>query len=151
MVSHCNGRGVPSRHGQRGVSLIEVLITVLVLSVGLLGLAGLQMNAVRSNQGAFENSAAVVESYSIIDAMRTERVVAINGGFDLGLAEAPTPGTFAGNELEKWRQRLVDIYGPDATGSVDCNGADCTVVVQWDDQWGFGEEETTQITLQVQL
>ncbi len=64
---------------QRGVGLIEVLISLLVLSIGMLGLAGLQLFSLRNNQGAMERSMAVVETHSIADAMRADRVNALAG------------------------------------------------------------------------
>jgi type IV pilus assembly protein PilE len=39
---------------QHGVGLIEVLIAVVILAIGLLGLAGLQMHTLRDNESAFE-------------------------------------------------------------------------------------------------
>jgi type IV pilus assembly protein PilV len=138
---------------QGGFTLIEVLISVIVLSVGLLGLAALQASALRNNQSSLERSLAVVESYSIVDAMRVDRTNAINGAFNLGLDENPDGGgtTFSGNELVKWRARLVQVLGADGTGSVACNGADCTVIVQWNDERGTGGETEQQIQTQVQL
>lgn len=139
------------RRAQAGVGLLEVLIAVLVLSFGLLGLAGLQMSSLRNNQSAMERSMAVVESYTIVDAMRVDRTNAINGAFNLGLESDPAGATFAANELTKWRNRLGALLGPDATGSVACNGADCTIVVQWNDQRGTAGAAQQQIQTQVQL
>jgi type IV pilus assembly protein PilV len=121
---------------QRGITLIEILVAVLVLSVGLLGLAGLQTSALRNNHSSFERSLAVMESYSIIDAMRADREGAENGDFNIGLEDEPTGASFAANELTKWRNRLIAQLGPDATGSVNCNGLLCSIVVQWNDARG---------------
>lgn len=151
MVSRGSSDGRTRGRSQRGVTLVEVLVTVVVLSFGLLGLAGLQLGALRNNQSALERSLAVVESYSIVDAMRVDRVNAINGAFDLALADAPAGATFADNELIKWRARLANALGPTATGAVDCNGADCTIIVQWNDERGLGGESAQQIATQVQL
>lgn len=140
-----------ARSHQQGVSLLEVLIAVLVLSFGLLGLAGLQMTALRSNQSAHERSMAVIESYSIVDAMRVDRTNAINGAFNLALNATPAGTTFPALELIKWRARLITNLGPDATGSVACNGASCTVTVQWNDTRGVAGAAQQQIATEVQL
>ena len=58
---------------QRGATLIEVLVAMLVLSIGLLGLAGMQMTALKSNQSAYYRSQATVLAYDIIDRMRANR------------------------------------------------------------------------------
>lgn len=141
----------PFRHQQSGVSLLEVLIAVVVLSLGILGLAGLQMSALRNNQSSMERSMAVIESYSIVDAMRVDRDNAIDGAFDITLDDDPEEGTFAGNELVKWRARLILLLGPAALGSVDCDGANCTVIVQWNDSRGTSGADQQQITTQARL
>ncbi len=142
---------IAPRSQVKGFSLLEVLIAVLVLSFGLLGLAGLQMTALRSNQSAMERSMAVIESYSIVDSMRIDRLNAESGAFNIGLQQTPAGTTFADNELVKWRNRLTALLGQDATGSVSCNGTNCVIVVEWNDQRGIGGAVQQQITTQVQL
>jgi type IV pilus assembly protein PilV len=143
---------------QRGVGIIEVLVAVLVLSVGLLGLAGLQVRTLRNSQSALERGVAVVESHAIADAMRADRANAIDDDFDISLAAAaPTGTTFAEVVVAAWRANLIASLGEGATGSVACNGADCTIVVQWNDSRGTQTADTragstTQtLTTQVQL
>lgn len=139
-------------HGQRGVGMIEVLVTLLILSIGLLGLAALQMRTLRNNQSALERSLAVAETHAIADAMRADRTNAINGRFNLGIAAAaPTGTTFREVMLASWRNNLVASLGADATGSVACNGALCTIVVRWNDSRGTGGVDQLSITTQVQL
>jgi type IV pilus assembly protein PilV len=136
---------------QAGVTLLEVLIAVLVLALGLLGMAGLQMSALRNNQSSMERSMAVVESYSIADAMRIDRVNAIAGAFNLAIDAEPAGTTFAANELAKWRARLRANLGPDASGSVACNATACDIVVRWNDVRGTAGEEQQEITTEVQI
>ena len=54
----------------RGMSMIEVLVSVMVLGVGLLGIAAMQSIALRGGQGSLESSQAVMAANSIIEAMR---------------------------------------------------------------------------------
>jgi len=65
---------VPSKHTCRkfsqGFSLIEVLVSILILSLGLLGVAGLQTTSLRSNQTAYFRSQATAAASDIIDRMR---------------------------------------------------------------------------------
>jgi type IV pilus assembly protein PilV len=124
-------------HLQRGVGLVEILVAVLVLSIGLLGLAGLQVRTLRNSQSALERGVAVVETHAIADAMRADRANALGGDFDIALADsAPTGTAFADVVLAAWRANLIASLGEGATGSVDCNGADCMIVVQWNDSRG---------------
>ena len=53
-----------------GFTLIEVLVAMLVLAVGLLGLAGLQATSLRNNQSAYNRSQATQLAYDIADRMR---------------------------------------------------------------------------------
>ena len=62
---HCDPR---SR--QQGTTLIEVMIAVLVFSIGVLGLAGLQLVATRSNHDAMQRTTATMLANSIIERMR---------------------------------------------------------------------------------
>ena len=148
-------------HKQRGVGLVEVLIAVLVLSIGLLGLAGLQLRTLRNNQSALERGMAVVQSHAIADAMRADRANAIELAteYDITLTAAnPTGSLFREVAVRRWRENLVASLGAGATGSISCNGALCTIVVQWNDQRGtqgsaaeLAAAATYSVTTQVQL
>ena len=69
---------------QAGTSLLEVLIAVVVLSLGLLGLAGLQVAGLRVNQGAMQRSQATMLAYDVFDRMRSDRTAALAGKYDVG-------------------------------------------------------------------
>lgn len=126
---------------QSGVGLIEVLIAVLVLSIGMLGLASLQIWTLRNNQGAMERSMAVVQTFSIVDVMRADRANAIAGSFNVNI---DSPGvssgdTFAARSLTTWQGALVSALGAGAAGGINCTttGATagvCTIRVRWSDQ-----------------
>lgn len=140
------------RRHQAGVGLIEVLIAVLVLSFGLLGLAGLQVWNLKNNQSAMERSMAVMQMYSIVDSMRADRAAAINKGFNLKLTSTPESGTsFSAVVLSTWRTNLVAVLGPDATGAVECNGPDCTVRVRWNDGRGTSGNNKHEVSTEVRL
>lgn len=56
---------------QRGFTLIEVLISMLILAIGLLGMAALMMTGLQANQGAALRSTATISSYDIADRIRS--------------------------------------------------------------------------------
>jgi type IV pilus assembly protein PilV len=58
---------------QTGFSLIEVLVAMLVLAIGLLGLAALQTQGVRFNHDAYVRTSATSLAYDIVDKMRINR------------------------------------------------------------------------------
>jgi type IV pilus assembly protein PilV len=136
---------------QAGVGLIEVLIAVLVLCFGMLGLVGLQLTTLKQNQSALERGLAVVQSHSIVDAMRADRNNALNGAFNITLSADPkTGGTFADTAVAAWRANLKQLFGDDSTGSIACNGSLCTISVQWNDTLAGGNAQEV-IATQVQL
>jgi len=65
---------------QRGVTLIEILITLLVLAIGLLGLAALQGVSLRAGQISMNRTQATNLAYEVIDHARANRSqIALNG------------------------------------------------------------------------
>lgn len=67
-----------SRSG--GFTLIEILVTLFILAVGLLGLAGLMVDGMRNNQGAYLRTQASILAYDMADRMRANREEAEDGG-----------------------------------------------------------------------
>lgn len=71
------GRGPARREGipgQAGVTLIEALITLLIMSIGLLGIAALQVVALQEGASSSRHSQAVWLSYDMADRMRANLV-----------------------------------------------------------------------------
>jgi type IV pilus assembly protein PilV len=141
-----------SLRAQRGVGIVEILVAVLVLSIGLLGLAGLQMRTLRNNESSLERGVAVFETHAIADAMRADRVNAMNNQYNIDFADpAPTGSTFHERALFAWRGNLSSSLGAGATGKVLCSGPLCTITVRWDDSRVNGGSQTYTVVTQVQL
>lgn len=117
---------------QQGFSLLEVLISVLVLSVGLLGLAALQTTSLKNNHSAHYRTSATVLAYDIIDRMR------INPGADytrnIGDAQPPA-GSTVNDDLREWTDTLSREL-PGGDGAIAIAGDIITITVQWDDSRG---------------
>jgi len=123
------------RRRQAGLSLIEVLVAVVLLSIGLLGLAGLQASGMRVGQSSIHRSQAAQLAHDMIERMRAD--VAHAGAYELELgAAAPPCASVASCALLDWRLRLRVM--PAGTGAVTVNGQQVTVLVQWDDSRGAG-------------
>lgn len=58
-----------------GFTLVEVLVAVIVLAIGLLGLAGLQATSLRNNQSSYNRGQATELAYDIADRMRANSSV----------------------------------------------------------------------------
>jgi len=70
MDSLCRNSSLTHRSGSGGFTLMEVLVTIVILSIGLLGVAGLQLNSLRGNQNALESSVAVALAAEGADRVR---------------------------------------------------------------------------------
>ncbi|MDV3239613.1 MAG: type IV pilus modification protein PilV [Gammaproteobacteria bacterium] len=125
------------RHGHRdnGFSLIEILITVLVLAIGLLGLAGLQGTSLRNNQSAYVRTQATNLAYEIVDAMRANVTVARAGGYDIAYGAAPSSSGIAQDDLTNWRARLATTL-PTGDSEIVRAGDIFTIRIRWDDSRG---------------
>lgn len=121
----------------RGVGLIEVLVAVLVLAIGLLGVAAMQATALRNSQSSLERSQGVVHVYTILEAMRANPNAARAGAYDMGWTCAdPGGGNLIANDKQAWILALQQNLGDTACGQVACVGALCTISVRWDDSRG---------------
>ena len=67
---------------ERGVGLIEILIAVVVLSIGFLAAAQMQVQGMRTSQGAYYRSQAYFMASDIINRMRSNPDGVINGAYD---------------------------------------------------------------------
>jgi type IV pilus assembly protein PilV len=155
-------RRLPARRRQRGVSLLEVMIAVLIMGIGLLGIAAMQTTALRNSQSSLERSQAVILAYSMFDSMRANRTAALNGDYNMGKTCTPiAAGTLADNDRRSWLQGMrsnrVLGTGDDTCGEITCPAnSPCTVTVFWDDSraasGGAGEivsgltENSVQVT-----
>ena len=130
-------------HAQRGLGLIEVMVAVLILGVGLLGIAAMQATALRNSQSSVERSQAVMQTYAILDAMRANVAVARIGGYNLSsmTCTEPDAGDLAANDRAVWIASLKDSLNDSACGQINCGSLDCEITVQWDDSRGGGSED----------
>ena len=117
---------------EKGFTLIEILVTVIILAVGLLGLAGLQAAALKYTSTAYQRAQATSLAYDILDQMRANVIAARAGAYNMVCPPPPLGATLAARDLQDWCQALVNTL-PLATGSVAQNGNRFTITIQWDD------------------
>lgn len=139
------------RYGRSsGFTLIEVLVAILVLSLGLLGYALLQTMTVRFTQSANYRTQATNLTYELIDQMRANRVMAATyiGDYTANPDEdacIPGSGTDLGAEDFKaaFECRLARALGGDASANVTVDGAgELLVTVEWGDaRWDDAAED----------
>lgn len=139
----------------RGMTLLEVLVALIVLSIGLIGLAGLQSTSLRMNNSATHRSQATALAYEMADRVRANAAAAAAPAWGY---DDPTPtfqsscGTTAGcssetamaqHDMFLWNQRIglllplgVGTICRDSTPqTVACDGVGEAYVIRvtWDD------------------
>jgi type IV pilus assembly protein PilV len=109
------------RKNQRGVTLIEVLITLLVLSIGLLGLAALQGFSLQAGQLSYLRTQANNIGYEVGDFARANRSI---------------PSGALVTRLETLGDQLAAAQLPQGQVEIDFNDASnqLTIVVTWLDE-----------------
>ena len=100
---------------QSGFSLMEVLIAMLVLAIGLLGLAALQTQGLRFNAEAYSRTQATSLAYQIIEIMRADRDNADDYEID-----AATLDGFAANPGNPSNCTATLVATPTATAQLTC-------------------------------
>jgi type IV pilus assembly protein PilV len=138
MSNRLTGLTGPLHRGcQGGFSIVEVLVALLVLAIGLLGLAALQAQGLRFNHDAYVRTQATHLAYDIVDRMRVNRtnLAAYTAGpppmpFDCD----PTVSTVA-MDLECWYDGLANAL-PGGSGFITSNAAAnyYDVTVRWIDR-----------------
>lgn len=120
--------------------MIEVLVAIVVLSIGLLGLASLQATGLKQNHSALMRSQATVLAYDIIDRMRANRDSALNNNYNIALNTAtPNGATIPEVDIKAWRDKLTDLL-PNGNGSVTRDADQFTITVQWNDKRAEGTD-----------
>ncbi|HEU0220455.1 MAG TPA: type IV pilus modification protein PilV [Gallionella sp.] len=116
------------RRKNAGFSLIEVLVTIVILMVGLLGLAGLQSRALTAQMEAYQRSQALILLKDMADRINANRKNAASYVTTLGTGAAcPASGaTIASADLNEWCNALLgaaEVQGGAKVGAmIDARG-----------------------------
>lgn len=147
-----NSPRISSRRSHRGASLLEVLIAVLILAIGMLGIAAMQAVSLRNSQGALERSQATIQGYAILDAMRSNLTDARANQYNMGITcLAPANTSLITSDQNRWINSLQTAIGPTACGSVACAANVCEITVQWNDLRGTGGVAAQQLKLRSRI
>ncbi|GFM87213.1 type IV pilus modification protein PilV [Pseudomonas cichorii] len=134
-----------TRHRQTGMTLIEVLVSVLILAIGLLGAAAIQLNALKYTDSSTMTSQASFIAYDMMDRIRAnvDGNAVSNGTTNVlstyalaNLAAAPTANANRARDqdLYDFKTNITNFAGSTATASIDVSGAPAvTITITWDD------------------
>ena len=127
-----------------GFTLLEVLVAVLVLSIGLLGLAGLQTQGLRNNHSALLRSQATALAYDALDRMRGNRDQAMLGAgsayntffttsvSSINCSSNCNSAQMAQYDLAAWKDQVGRLPAGQGQIAIDANDK-ATVSVRWAD------------------
>lgn len=124
-----------------GFSLIEVMVALFVLSLGLLGMAGLQLGGMQSTKSAYSRTQATMIAYDIIDRMRTNTAGRSNyqaiactapptKPSCIGTSTGCNAGSLADDDINEWCTSHVNSL-PGGTGTVTYASSVYTIAVGW--------------------
>jgi len=138
-----------------GFTLLEVLITLVVVAIGLLGVAGLQVSAIKLNRVAETRSNGVIYVTDILERMRANPLNATAYATDFG-DTATSDATQAERDLRDWKQALARLPGGQGRITVTASNAalcelpaisrcsDIEVTVRWVESNVTGGSSTPQ-------
>mgnify|MGYP003608324195 FL=1 len=128
------------KSSEKGTTLIEVLVTVIIMSIGLLGIAAMQTTSVQANQSSYFRSQATLLAADITDRMRANRTAALAD--DYTISAFPTSstanavsGTRTAKDKAEWLNRLGAAFS-DGTGKIELASNIFTVSIRWNDRRG---------------
>lgn len=118
-----------------GFTLVEVLITLVVLTIGILGLTALQLLGMRSNHSALQRTQAALAVTDLADRMRM--APAVFAGRRLTTAAASGSALFDHWADELGRTLPAPAEGvqgaADCSDGNPCNTGHCELLVRWND------------------
>lgn len=122
---------------QSGFSMLEVLVSLLIILLGALGMAGIQMLSINNTEIARYQSLAALLASSMAAEIQANKAywgtaptgITVTNGVVTG---GPAGGTVAGGSLQSWADSINSVL-PTATGTVNCSStpAICQVQLQW--------------------
>jgi type IV pilus assembly protein PilV len=131
---------------QQGATLIEVAITVLILSTSLLAMATLQTRSLQFNKSSVMRSQANIYAYDIIDRIRINRGKGSDNieKYNAAYAAAPSGNTLATADVSEWRTNISGAL-PGGDGKIECNKLSrvCTVSIKWSEEQIFGAQSSS--------
>jgi type IV pilus assembly protein PilV len=114
---------------QRGVSLIEVMMAVLIFSAGLIGLAGLMVMSTRSNQTGYQRTQVAYLARNMADRMSSNPIGMWSGAYNATYPVTTTqvcdagcsPTQLAKYDQQMWSSQLQTFLPPGASATIACS------------------------------
>lgn len=118
------------KNQQAGMTLIEVLIAMLILAIGLLGAAGIQLNALKYTDSALKSTQASFIAYDLLDRMRANAW----GDYSVSALEQISAGSsVVSQDLSDFKRNIRQFAGATANGTVAVSDRRVSIRIQWSD------------------
>jgi type IV pilus assembly protein PilV len=125
---------------QQGLTIVESMVALLVISIGLLGIAALQLTAMQQNSSALHQSKAVWAGYAMADRIRANNIRFVDySGIDTNesysqdcMSSACSDEELVTADADEWTDAVRDL--PGGRGRVTGNASQLIVTVMWDDE-----------------
>lgn len=132
---------MPNLPSQRGVTLIEVLVALLIFSVGLIGTAGLLVMSARSSQGAYVRTQVTFLAQGMADRMQANPMGVWRGDYNgdypnprrQDCTAGCTPRQLAVRDKGVWSEQLTTFLSSDARANISCSGTGLAYVPRADE------------------
>ena len=143
MNASIQSRNVLNIPRANGFTLIEILVAMLILAIGVLGIAALQYKGLQYNQDAYFRTQINYLAYDIADRMRLNQANAAQYATNLTdyqvPATAPTgcdeSAVSYTNDLACWKQSLYNALPPGSVANIDDAGSGLySVTLTWTDR-----------------
>ncbi|OPA97759.1 type IV pilus modification protein PilV [Pseudomonas fluorescens] len=137
---------------QGGMTLIEVLVAVLILAIGLLGAAVIQLNALKYTDSSRMTSQASFIAYDMLDRIRANTGVDYSWGRGERAPANSTAASVRDLDLHDFETNILGFAGESAKGTVAIGADEVTVSISWDDSRGTnrsGARETFALTSRI--
>lgn len=143
-LRHKADRGYPTPKRQKGITFIEVLVAVVILSLGFLATSRMQILGMRYNQGAFFQSQASILAADIADRMRANLDAVDDGKYDNVSTESLpadpgciqtgcSSGQLADSDIRQWAEAIASAL-PDGAGSIRIDSGVFEIEVSWSEK-----------------
>lgn len=151
-----------------GFSLIEVLISLVIIAVGMLGVAGIMALSMNNDTSSRLQSLAALEATSMATAIQTNQAYWVNGAGASYRGTAPTTSSqncngttacaasdIATEDLSNWGYTIAQSL-PNGKGTVDCStqpqtgtspaATTCSIGIQWQANQMANDHQSTPAT-----
>ena len=156
---------------QHGFTMVEALVALVILAIGLLGIAALYLDSLRAGRTAIYRTQAVNLAADIADRIRANRTVPLSYVVAYGGVAAPTscdseaaacsPAALAADDVFRWKQELLGTFDaggqplslgalPEGDGSIEVTAGTpniYVITIRWTET---GQEAPATYTLRLE-